>query len=86
MLSRGEIDRYARFLSLAVAMKSFAVTNPATSAVLDVAPDHGVEGARAAVERSVAAFPSWKAKTAFERSQILRKWYDAILDQEFPPV
>ena len=60
-------------------MKSFEVTNPATSAVLDVAPDASADDARSAIERSVAAFAPWKAKTAFERSDILRKWRDLIL-------
>ena len=60
-------------------MKSFEVTNPATSAVLDVAPDASADDARSALERSVAAFASWKAKTAFERSDTLRKWRDLIL-------
>src|SRR5215213_2434173 len=61
-------------------MKTFAVINPATSAVLDRAPDASVEEAKQAVEKSVAAFASWKTKTAFERSAILRKWYELILE------
>jgi succinate-semialdehyde dehydrogenase/glutarate-semialdehyde dehydrogenase len=60
-------------------MKSFEVMNPATSAVLDMAPDASADDARSAIERSVAAFAPWKAKTAFERSDILRKWRDLIL-------
>src|SRR5690349_4228946 len=63
-------------------MATFDVINPATSAVLDSAPDAGIEEARAAIERSVAAFVSWKAKTAFERSAILRKWFNLILEDE----
>jgi succinate-semialdehyde dehydrogenase/glutarate-semialdehyde dehydrogenase len=61
-------------------MKTFDIVNPATSAVLDRAPDASVEEAKQAIERSVAAFASWKAKTAFERSSILRKWYELILE------
>lgn len=63
-------------------MKTFDVVNPATAAVLDRAPDASVEDAKQAVDRSVAAFASWKAKTAFERSAILRKWYERILKDE----
>ena len=63
-------------------MKTFDIINPATSAVLDRAPDASVEEARQAVERSVAAFATWKATTAFERSAILRKWYDVIIKDE----
>ena len=32
------------------------------------------------IERSVSAFAPWKAKTAFERSSILRKWYELIIE------
>ena len=60
-------------------MKSFDIVNPATSAVIDRAPDASVEEARQAVERSVAAFGPWKGRTPFERSAILRKWYELIL-------
>jgi succinate-semialdehyde dehydrogenase/glutarate-semialdehyde dehydrogenase len=63
-------------------MKSFEIINPATSAVLDRAPDATADDARQAVDRSVAAFATWKAKTAFERSAILRKWFELIVKDE----
>src|SRR5688500_4835152 len=63
-------------------MKTFPITNPATSAVLDRANDAGPDDARHAVEKSVAAFAMWKAKTPFERAAILRKWYELILKDE----
>jgi len=63
-------------------MATFEVINPATSAVLDRAPDASVADAEAALEKSVAAFASWKGKTPFERSAILRKWYELILQDE----
>jgi len=62
--------------------QTFSVINPATGTVLDRAFDAGVDDARAAIERSVAAFPLWKAKTAFERGDILRRWRDLILKNE----
>jgi succinate-semialdehyde dehydrogenase/glutarate-semialdehyde dehydrogenase len=63
-------------------MKTFNVTNPATGAVVGAAPDANVDDARAAIERSIAAFPPWKAKTAFERADVLRRWRDLILKNE----
>src|SRR5215218_880940 len=63
-------------------MATFEVINPATSAVLDSAPDAGIEEAAAAIERSVAAFALWRATTAFERSAILRQWFNLILADE----
>jgi succinate-semialdehyde dehydrogenase/glutarate-semialdehyde dehydrogenase len=63
-------------------MATFEIINPATNAVLDRAPDVSPDDARQAIERATAAFSSWKVKTAFERSAILRKWYEAILKEE----
>jgi len=63
-------------------MNTFNVINPATGAVLGAAPDATPDDARAAIERSVAAFPLWKATTAFERADILRRWRDRILTNE----
>lgn len=63
-------------------MRTFDIINPATSAVLDHAPDASVDEARQAIEKSVAAFAMWKAKTPFERSTTLRKWYELILKDE----
>ena len=63
-------------------MRTFDIINPATSAVLDRAPDASVEEAKQAIERSVIAFGLWKAKTAFERAAVLRKWYELILADE----
>ena len=63
-------------------MKTFDVINPATAAVVDRAPDQSVVEAKAALERSVSAFASWKQTTAFQRSAVLRKWYELILKDE----
>ena len=63
-------------------MATFDIINPATSAVLDRAPDATVDDAKHAIDKSVTAFASWKAKTAFERSAVLRKWYEHILADE----
>ena len=60
-------------------MSTFPIINPTTSAVLDRANDAGPDEARQAVDRSVAAFAEWKAKTPFERSTVLRKWFELIL-------
>jgi succinate-semialdehyde dehydrogenase/glutarate-semialdehyde dehydrogenase len=61
---------------------TFDVINPATGVSIGAAPDATADDARAAIERSVAAFPLWKATTAFERGDILRRWRDLILKNE----
>ena len=63
-------------------MPTFSVTNPATGSSAGSAPDATADDARAAIERSVAAFPIWKARTAFERADVLRRWRDLILENE----
>src|SRR5258706_113340 len=59
--------------------KTFAVHNPATGEALGSAPDLGVAETKRAIEASERALPAWRAKTAKERSAILRKWNDLIL-------
>jgi succinate-semialdehyde dehydrogenase/glutarate-semialdehyde dehydrogenase len=63
-------------------LSSFDVINPATGTSIGAAPDANADDARKAIERSVAAFPLWKAKTAFERGDILRRWRDLIVKNE----
>jgi len=55
------------------------VTNPATGAVLGTVPDMGAGETRAAIEAAAAAFPAWAARTAKDRSTLLRRWHDLML-------
>jgi len=57
----------------------FEVTNPATGEVLAHVPDLGAEETKQAIEAAHRAFPAWAGKTAKERSQILRRWFEAIM-------
>ncbi len=59
--------------------KTLAVTNPATGEVLGAVPGMGAAETRRAIEAANAAWPAWRAKTAKERSAILRKWSDLML-------
>jgi succinate-semialdehyde dehydrogenase / glutarate-semialdehyde dehydrogenase len=55
------------------------VTNPATGKPSGVVPHFGGPQARDAVAAAQSAFPAWAAKTAKERSVILRAWFDLIM-------
>ncbi len=55
------------------------VTNPATGAVLGTVPYMGADETRAAIEAAAAAFPAWAARTAKDRSTVLRRWHDLML-------
>jgi succinate-semialdehyde dehydrogenase/glutarate-semialdehyde dehydrogenase len=59
--------------------KTFPVTNPATGESLGSVPEMGATETRKAIAAAEAALPGWRAKTAKERSAILRKWNDLIL-------
>jgi len=56
-----------------------AVENPATGAVLAKVPRFGEAETTAAVEAAARAFKPWARKSAKERSQILRKWFELIM-------
>jgi succinate-semialdehyde dehydrogenase/glutarate-semialdehyde dehydrogenase len=58
------------------------VTNKATGEVLGTVPKMGADETRRAIEAANAALPGWKAKTAKERSVILRRWYELMLEHQ----
>ncbi len=59
--------------------KTLAVVNPATGALVGTVPNMGTAETRRAIEAANAAWPAWRAKTARERSTILRKWAELML-------
>src|SRR5256885_2117487 len=56
-----------------------AAVNPATGRPIGTVPVFLREETRRAIEAAERAWPAWRAKTAKERSTILRKWNDLIL-------
>lgn len=60
----------------------FAVTNPANGDVLAQVPDLGSEETREAVSAAEAAWSAWRKRTAKERANLLRAWFDAIMDHQ----
>ncbi|MBK9517829.1 MAG: NADP-dependent succinate-semialdehyde dehydrogenase [Anaeromyxobacter sp.] len=59
--------------------RTIAVKNPASGALIGTVPRLGTEGARAAIQAADDALPAWRARTAKERSAILRRWFDLIM-------
>ena len=57
----------------------FDVLDPATGHKLADVANLGPADAEAAIAAANAAWPAWKAKTAKERSIILRKWFDLLM-------
>jgi len=60
--------------------RTVSVTNPATSEPLGTIPDMGADETRRAIAAAAAAFPAWAARTAAQRSAILRRWYELLLE------
>ncbi|MBS0613759.1 MAG: NADP-dependent succinate-semialdehyde dehydrogenase [Proteobacteria bacterium] len=59
--------------------KTLPVTNPATGAALGTIPNMGAAETRRAIEAAQRALPAWAAKTAKERANILRRWFDLMM-------
>jgi succinate-semialdehyde dehydrogenase/glutarate-semialdehyde dehydrogenase len=58
---------------------TIAVSNPATGEALGAIPKMGAAETERAIVAADAALPAWRARSAKERSVILRKWYDLML-------
>ncbi len=59
--------------------KTIKVTNPATGAEIGTIPNMGAAETRRAIEAAARAMPAWAAKTAKERANILRRWFELIM-------
>ncbi len=57
-----------------------AVTNPASGAVIGHVPALGAEDARAAIDAAEGAQRKWAARIAKDRSNILRRWFDLMIE------
>ena len=56
-----------------------AVTNPATGEVIGHVPKLGQAEAAQAIAEANAAWPAWRKKTAKERANLLKKWFDLMI-------
>ncbi len=61
---------------------TYDVLNPATKEVIATVPYGGEEEAKLAANAAAEAFPSWKEKSAEERSTILYRWYELVKENE----
>ena len=56
------------------------VNNPATDETIGSVPRMGTDETRRAIEAAGTALPGWRGKTAKERAQVLRRWYDLMVE------
>jgi len=62
--------------------ETFDVFNPANGELIATVPDLGAIETRRAIDAASTALASWRSKTAKERANILRAWYDLILKNQ----
>lgn len=62
--------------------ETIEVSNPATGETVGTVPKMGAKEAEQAVEAAQRALPQWSAMSANERSDLLRKWYDLIIEHK----
>jgi len=62
--------------------QAFDVTNPATGEVITQVPSCGAGETRRAIEAANAAWGGWRARTAKERSVIMKRWYDLMMENQ----
>ena len=55
------------------------IINPATGENLGTVPDMSVEETRLAIDAAARTQPGWAARTAKERSDLLRRWFELIM-------
>jgi len=60
--------------------KTFEVTDPSSGKLIGTAPEFDKADTQKAIDAAAAAFPSFRTKTGRERSKLLRKWYDLMVE------
>ena len=59
--------------------QTLMVNNPATGEIIGSVPKMGATETRRAIEAADKALPAWRALTAKERANKLRKWFDLMM-------
>ncbi len=60
----------------------FDVVNPANGEVVGQVADGSAADTKVAIEAAEKALPAWRNKTAKERANILRRWYDLMMENQ----
>lgn len=85
-LTRPELLRERGFINgnwvQAGSGETFPVVNPANGEHLANVPDMGADDTRRAIDHAAAAWPAWRSTVAKERANILRKWYNLIMEHQ----
>ncbi|TDJ18045.1 MAG: NADP-dependent succinate-semialdehyde dehydrogenase I [Gammaproteobacteria bacterium] len=66
----------------AVDGKCIDVNNPATGEIIATVPSLSADQTRRAIEAANAAWPEWRAKTGKQRANIMRGWYELMMENQ----
>ena len=69
-------------LCQSTATPTFPVLNPADGSLIASVPNCTAQHATAAVDAAAAALPAWRARTAKERSTLLKAWYALVMHHQ----
>jgi len=62
--------------------QTIAVNNPATGEIIGHVPKMGRAETRRAIEAAEKALPAWRALTAKERANKLRRWFELLMENQ----
>ena len=62
--------------------QTLAVINPVDQQSICEVARCGTDETHRAIEAAEAALPAWRARTAIDRSKLLRKWYDLMMEAQ----
>lgn len=63
---------------------TFEVLDPATGALITRVPNLGPAETARAIDAAQAALSDWSGRTAKERAQVLKRWFDLVMEQSEP--
>ncbi|MBH61681.1 MAG: succinate-semialdehyde dehydrogenase I [Alphaproteobacteria bacterium] len=58
------------------------VDNPVDNSIVGTIPKMGANETRRAIDAANEALPEWRARTGKERANILRKWFDLVMENQ----
>lgn len=64
------------------ASDSYELTSPGSGQLIATVASCTPDDARASADLAVSSFHKWRKRTAFERSEIVRRWYELMIDNK----
>ncbi|CAI7675467.1 unnamed protein product [Penicillium palitans] len=62
--------------------KRFNVTDPASGKLIGSCPESDTRDAQRGIDSAAAALPAWRSRAGRNRSRILRRWYELVMENQ----